>query len=312
MLAADLPDLLLSAADPAAAADNGAAPPRLPLRGEPVSLSRKLGYDPPPVPPPADDRGGVVGFPAPLGPPVVSPPPSSSMLSAPLEPADAEFLALLSSNAASATGPVGELDVLFDESVDEAELARREDIPVDGRIERLRCILSRAVGNGDARRVERILNQVPREFIDLNAKDEEGSAPLIYAACFGHMEVAFLLLEAGADPDIQDKCESRRAARVTFGRRPPVPELWAAKNNHYAFARMLVEYGAKTSTKTAKGRTAMDFARHSDLRLAELFTGNIGRSDPASQGDRPTFDDLEFYSSGGVDEEAFQSERNFM
>lgn len=39
---------------------------------------------------------------------------------------------------------------------------------------------------------------------DINAKDENGMTPLIYAACRGHVECIKLLLDAGADVSITD------------------------------------------------------------------------------------------------------------
>lgn len=51
-----------------------------------------------------------------------------------------------------------------------------------------RSILQRALqiaaSNGDVERVGRIVLGPAREFVDLDAPDEEGTAPLIYASCF--------------------------------------------------------------------------------------------------------------------------------
>lgn len=48
----------------------------------------------------------------------------------------------------------------------------------------LQRALQIAASNGDVERVGRILHGPAREYVDLNAPDEEGTAPLIYASCF--------------------------------------------------------------------------------------------------------------------------------
>ena len=44
--------------------------------------------------------------------------------------------------------------------------------------------LQNAASNGDLERVQRILHGKARKYIDVDAPDEEGTAPLIYASCF--------------------------------------------------------------------------------------------------------------------------------
>ena len=44
--------------------------------------------------------------------------------------------------------------------------------------------LQMAASNGDIERVSRLVNGRAKEYIDVNAPDEEGTAPLIYASCF--------------------------------------------------------------------------------------------------------------------------------
>ena len=67
-------------------------------------------------------------------------------------------------------------------------------------------LFSRAASNGDRARMQDMLEHF-RDWIDLDAQDEDGTSPLIYAACFGHVEVASMLLEAGAVVDARDKCK---------------------------------------------------------------------------------------------------------
>ena len=44
--------------------------------------------------------------------------------------------------------------------------------------------LHMAASNGDIDRVNRLVSGTAKQYIDINAADEEGSAPLIYASCF--------------------------------------------------------------------------------------------------------------------------------
>lgn len=72
-------------------------------------------------------------------------------------------------------------------------------------------LFSRAVSSGQIERVTQLLNDPEyRTYIDINAKDEDGTTPLIYAACFGKVEIAEALLQAGAKTDIQDACKLTR------------------------------------------------------------------------------------------------------
>jgi hypothetical protein len=48
----------------------------------------------------------------------------------------------------------------------------------------LQKALNMAASNGDVERIEKILSGRAKSFVDVNAPDEEGTAPLIYASCF--------------------------------------------------------------------------------------------------------------------------------
>ena len=48
----------------------------------------------------------------------------------------------------------------------------------------LQKALNMAASNGDADRVKKILGGKARQYVDIDAPDDEGSPPLIYAACF--------------------------------------------------------------------------------------------------------------------------------
>ncbi|CAG8517476.1 5342_t:CDS:2 [Racocetra fulgida] len=128
---------------------------------------------------------------------------------------------------------------------------------------KINSIFSRAASNGNAEKVSRMLDTV-REYIDIDAQDEEGTTPLVYAACFGHDAVAFTLLEAGAKVDAQDR----------FGW---TPLMWATNNNHDKTIRLFLDNGADAGAKSAKGRTVFDFIPPENHKLAEIFIANPQR-----------------------------------
>jgi hypothetical protein len=107
--------------------------------------------------------------------------------------------------------------------------------------------LHNAASNGDMEQVGRLLHGPARKYVDLNGPDEEGTAPIIYASCFGHLDVVSALLEAGAEVDRQDKNQW-------------TPLMWAMTNRHKDIAKILLDNGASPTVKSSSGRTAFDFA----------------------------------------------------
>lgn len=74
--------------------------------------------------------------------------------------------------------------------------------------ERLSEILSRSASHGDLVTLRQIVTDSRLSpYINLDASDDEtdGSTPLIYASCFGKLEVVRYLLQVGAKVDVQDK-----------------------------------------------------------------------------------------------------------
>jgi hypothetical protein len=65
-----------------------------------------------------------------------------------------------------------------------------DNIALDGRMsteekrDTLQKALNMAASNGDVERIDRLLGGKARVFVDVNAPDEDGTAPLIYASCF--------------------------------------------------------------------------------------------------------------------------------
>ena len=129
--------------------------------------------------------------------------------------------------------------------------------------------LHNAASNGDVRKIELMLNGAASRFIDINAPDEEGTSPIIYASCFGHQSAVQTLLDAGADID----CQDRRNQWTSL--------MWAITNRHKDIAKLLLDRGASIDIKSSSGRTAADFAAPgsdiaSFLKQSGYYIGNVG------------------------------------
>lgn len=73
---------------------------------------------------------------------------------------------------------------------------------------RISEILGRAASHGDLNTIQQIMMDTTLSpYCNLDAPDdlEDGSTPLIYASCFGKLDVVRYLLQQGAKVDIQDK-----------------------------------------------------------------------------------------------------------
>ncbi|RVD89961.1 uncharacterized protein DFL_000947 [Arthrobotrys flagrans] len=155
---------------------------------------------------------------------------------------------------------------------DDSELINEDDILNSSKMSegekkaRLQKLLNMAASNGEPERVKKILSGKAREYIDVDAVDEEGSSPLIYAACFGHEEVVTLLVTAGANVNLQD---SHKWSPLT----------WAMTNRHKGIAKILLDHGASSEIKTTSGGTAFDFVEpHSEMSDYLQETGYIGNA----------------------------------
>ncbi|KAI4274402.1 MAG: hypothetical protein LQ337_003974 [Flavoplaca oasis] len=134
---------------------------------------------------------------------------------------------------------------------DEAAAGNEDQVVADRNLsniekkEVLQKSLHMAASNGDVERVRRLLQGKARSFIDVNATDEEGRAPIMYASCFGHEDVVDALVEAGADVDKKDRNQWTAL-------------MWAMTNRHKNIAKMLLDNGASSTVKSSSGRTAFD------------------------------------------------------
>jgi hypothetical protein len=69
-------------------------------------------------------------------------------------------------------------------SEDEDAVAASDKLSGDEKKDILQKALNMAASNGDVERIERILKGPAKVYVDIDAPDEEGTAPLIYASCF--------------------------------------------------------------------------------------------------------------------------------
>ena len=88
---------------------------------------------------------------------------------------DARLMEMLAAQANHLSGPEVEDEqaIIKDEKLSESE---KKDLLQKG--------LNMAASNGDVERVRKLVEGDAKEFIDLNASDEDGTPPLIYASCF--------------------------------------------------------------------------------------------------------------------------------
>ncbi|KAK4101489.1 hypothetical protein N658DRAFT_566845 [Parathielavia hyrcaniae] len=173
---------------------------------------------------------------------------------------ETRLMEMLAAQAAHAAGAA------FD---DEDTIAADEQRSEDEKKDVLQRTFIMAASNGNLESVTKILKGKAREYVDVNAPDDEGTPALIYASCFGHESVVQALIAAGADVNKQDRNQWSAL-------------MWAMTNRHKGIAKLLLDNGASTETKTSTGRTAFDFvAPDSDMSfyLSGYGIGNAGTAD---------------------------------
>ncbi|KAJ9055747.1 hypothetical protein DSO57_1000605 [Entomophthora muscae] len=124
----------------------------------------------------------------------------------------------------------GEVKTMNSLNLEEAQdILEKKTLTRAEKKEEITALIHRATSSGDDETINALLNHPPlADFIDVDAKDEEGSTPLIYAACFGYYEVAKALVKAGASVNVQDK-----------NGWPPL--MWAMSNKHEDIVKLLLE-----------------------------------------------------------------------
>lgn len=107
--------------------------------------------------------------------------------SAMLEESDARLMEMLAAQAAHRDADNAEADE--DDIASDKMMADQEKKDI------LQKTLNMAASNGDVERVKKLVNGKASEYIDINATDEEGAVPLIYASCFvsGHSTLTHVL-----------------------------------------------------------------------------------------------------------------------
>lgn len=168
-------------------------------------------------------------------------------------------------------------DNTFEEVLDDVddfesieEILKNKELTKDSKTCKLQKLFLKSISSGDLEKVSSYLsNDAMKEFIDINGKDEDGTTPLIYAACFGKFEIAQALLLAGAKIDNQD---SHGWSAL----------MWATTNNHEKLVKLLLEHGASAQTKSAKGRTVLDFVKNDTHKIADMVVHASNRDSISS------------------------------
>ena len=112
-----------------------------------------------------------------------------------------------------------------------------------------------AVVTGDLAEVKRLVVSCG---VDPNVKDNDGRTPLHRAAKRGHVDIVKLLLEHGANPNIQENKYGYTPLHV------------AVKNCHVDVVRVLLEHGADPTIRDNEGRTPLDYGSDCEEIIEEL------------------------------------------
>ena len=115
---------------------------------------------------------------------------------------------------------------------------------VDARSDEQTTPLLFAADHGRIRAVKTLLEH----HADIEAKNDQGETSLMCASKKGHYEVVRLLLEKGADRE----CPARRATKH--------PSWEPRRNGHTRVVQLLVEKGSDVNAGTTRGKTALMFA----------------------------------------------------
>jgi hypothetical protein len=122
--------------------------------------------------------------------------------------------------------------------------------------EELESLFIRACSTGDFNTVKECLDKK----LNINSFDDTHTPALIYCCCFRHFDILKLLLEHGADPNIQDS-------------RGWTPLLWAKTNDFVKGIELLLQAGAETTNdKTIDDiSNTLDSMQSIDLEMDNFF-----------------------------------------
>ena len=119
---------------------------------------------------------------------------------------------------------------------------------------------------------------------DVNAKDKYGESPLLFAATFGHKEIAELLIANGADVNTKiDKIGMTPLHIATGQGYKEIVELLIAKgadvNAKVEITELLIANGADVNAKDVGGKTPLDWAiRRHHHEIADLLRKHGGKT----------------------------------
>ncbi len=125
--------------------------------------------------------------------------------------------------------------------------------------------LHRAAKIGDIEAVTELLKK-PDTKVTVNAVDENGFTPLMYASIIGDVSIIEMLLDNGADVNAQNQSGATAL-------------MLAAKYNHMKTCKMLVQSGANAKLQTTNRQTAVSIAsQYGNYELAEYLAQVTDRS----------------------------------
>ena len=101
--------------------------------------------------------------------------------------------------------------------------------------------------------LEKIEVMIKSRLVDVEVKNDKGRTPLNYASEFDKIEIAKLLLEAGADLEAKDKDGCTPLDR-------------ASVSNSIEIAKLLIESGADMNAEDEYRQTPLDKARSDEMR----------------------------------------------
>ena len=125
--------------------------------------------------------------------------------------------------------------------------------------------LHRATKKGDIEMVSKLLmgNNIKSM---VNAVDDSGFTPLMYAAIIGDVSITEMLIDNGANVNAQNQSGATAL-------------MLAAKYNHMKLSKLLVKSGADAKIKTTNRQTAFSIAsQYGNYEMAEYLAQVTDRS----------------------------------